>query len=81
MDGNSRPKNGVSARIVAAGDGISTFIGDKAKNADKVYLDFGNRSSDFDRTPGGVQQQIFDFQQWARGRLYSGGCGDADLQP
>ena len=59
----------------------SSTSGDKEKNADKVYLDFGNRSSDFDRTPGGVQQQIFDFQQWARGRLYSGGCGDADLQP
>ena len=69
-----------SARSRATGDRSGTS-GDKEKNADKVYLDFGNRSSDFDRTPGGVQQQIFDFQQWARGRLYSGGCGDADLQP
>ena len=43
-----------------AGECGSTFTGDKGKHADKVYLDFGDRDSDFDGS-GRLQHEIRFF--------------------
>ena len=57
---------------MAAGGCISTFTGDKAKNAHKVYLDCGDYSSGGNRLPYSVQHQILVFLEWFGGRANPG---------
>jgi len=55
-----KPSLKVQARFMVAGECGSTFTGDKGKHADKVYLDFGDRDSDFDGS-GRLQHEIRFF--------------------
>jgi hypothetical protein len=56
MDGNPRLHKALGPGFEAAWERSSMSRGDQQKNADKVYLDFGNCDLDGNCSAGSVQQ-------------------------